>query len=294
MPVEPPDPTALAAVAQRYGLGLDAADLDQLSPMVAGLLASWDAVEELYNASAPAAAGAGLAPPGGRRQPVQRLVRHLRGDRERQRAAGREDGGGQGQHRGGRGAADERLEDDGGLRPAPRRHHRVPDAGRRRDDHRQVGLRGPLLLRRLAHLAHRPGAQPVGRDPLDRRLVLGQRGAGRGRDRRRGHRRRPGRLDPDAGLLLRDRRAQADLGPGPLHRRVPDRAVHRPRRADDPHRGRRRAGAERDRRPGRAGPAPAPRPGARRLRRPRWTGAPRGCASGWSPRASATPTPIPG
>ena len=53
MSVEPPDPTALAAVAQHYGLGLDAADLDQLSPMVAGLLASWDAVEELYNASAP-------------------------------------------------------------------------------------------------------------------------------------------------------------------------------------------------------------------------------------------------
>jgi amidase len=53
MPVEPPDPTALAAVAQHHGLGPDAAELDQLSPMVAGLLASWDAVEELYNASAP-------------------------------------------------------------------------------------------------------------------------------------------------------------------------------------------------------------------------------------------------
>ena len=100
MPVEPPDPTALAAVAQHYGLGLDAADLDQLSPMVAGLLASWDAVEELYTASAPAHAGAHLAPTGGRRQPVQRLVRDVRGHRVRQRATGREDRRGQGQHRG--------------------------------------------------------------------------------------------------------------------------------------------------------------------------------------------------
>ena len=53
MPVDPPDATALAVVAQRYGLGLDAADLEQFGPMVAGLLASWDAVEDLYNASAP-------------------------------------------------------------------------------------------------------------------------------------------------------------------------------------------------------------------------------------------------
>jgi amidase len=53
MPVDPPDATALAAVAQHYGLGLDAADLEQFSPMVAGLLASWNAVEDLYNTSVP-------------------------------------------------------------------------------------------------------------------------------------------------------------------------------------------------------------------------------------------------
>ena len=53
MPVDPPDSAALAAVAQRYGLGLDADDLDSFGPMVHGLLASWDAVEELYNATAP-------------------------------------------------------------------------------------------------------------------------------------------------------------------------------------------------------------------------------------------------
>jgi amidase len=54
MPVNPPDPDALNAVAQRYGLGLSAADIESFSPMVHGLLMSWDAVEELYNASAPA------------------------------------------------------------------------------------------------------------------------------------------------------------------------------------------------------------------------------------------------
>src|SRR4051794_37540281 len=54
MPVTPPDPAALKNVAQRYGLGLSDSDLEQFSPMVNGLLASWDAVEELYNASAPA------------------------------------------------------------------------------------------------------------------------------------------------------------------------------------------------------------------------------------------------
>lgn len=55
MPVQPPDPAALDSVARRYGLGLSAADIESFSPMVHGLLASWDVVEELYAASAPAA-----------------------------------------------------------------------------------------------------------------------------------------------------------------------------------------------------------------------------------------------
>ena len=55
MPVRPPDPDDLRTVAQRYGLGLDDADLASFSPAVDGLLASWDAVEELYAATAPAA-----------------------------------------------------------------------------------------------------------------------------------------------------------------------------------------------------------------------------------------------
>jgi amidase len=55
MPVDPPDSAALEGVARHYGLDLSAADIASFSPMVHGLLASWDAVEELYNASAPTA-----------------------------------------------------------------------------------------------------------------------------------------------------------------------------------------------------------------------------------------------
>ena len=54
MPVQRPDAGELDAVARRYGLGLTDTDLASFSPMVHGLLASWDAVEELYAASAPA------------------------------------------------------------------------------------------------------------------------------------------------------------------------------------------------------------------------------------------------
>ena len=53
MPVEGPDAAALSGVAAHYGVGLSSSDIESFSPMVAGLLASWDAVEELYSASAP-------------------------------------------------------------------------------------------------------------------------------------------------------------------------------------------------------------------------------------------------
>lgn len=53
MPVQPPDPADLARVAERYGLRLDEADLTSFAPVVEGLLASWDVVEELYRASVP-------------------------------------------------------------------------------------------------------------------------------------------------------------------------------------------------------------------------------------------------
>ncbi|MHA6796404.1 amidase [Pseudonocardia bannensis] len=55
MPVQPPDPAAIAKVAEGYGLGLSEDDIKSFSPMVHGLLNSWDAVEELYAQTAPKA-----------------------------------------------------------------------------------------------------------------------------------------------------------------------------------------------------------------------------------------------
>src|SRR3954454_5442660 len=62
MPVQPADPTELKRVPQRYGLrvsqpsgrGLSDEVIASFSPMMHGFLASWDTVEELYAASAPA------------------------------------------------------------------------------------------------------------------------------------------------------------------------------------------------------------------------------------------------
>ena len=53
MAVQPPDRAAMAAISQRYGLGLDDADLASFAPVVEGLLASWDVVRELYDQTVP-------------------------------------------------------------------------------------------------------------------------------------------------------------------------------------------------------------------------------------------------
>jgi amidase len=55
MPVPPPDSSALLAVAEGYRLGHSPADAESFQPAVAGLLASWDAVEQLYSDLAPQA-----------------------------------------------------------------------------------------------------------------------------------------------------------------------------------------------------------------------------------------------
>ena len=144
-----------AASTSATGSGSPTPTSPRSVPFVEGLLASWDAVEELYAASRPAMPERAWSRPDARRQPVQRVVRHHVDHRVRRGPAGREDGGGQGQH-GRRGRADdERRGDDGGLHAAARRHRRLPRPRRGRHDHRQGGLRGPLLLRRLAHLPDR-------------------------------------------------------------------------------------------------------------------------------------------
>ena len=55
MPVDTPGPEALTQVAEHYGLRLSEADVASFTPLVAGLLGSWDAVEELYRETAPTA-----------------------------------------------------------------------------------------------------------------------------------------------------------------------------------------------------------------------------------------------
>ncbi len=63
MPVEPPDPAAIAKVAEHYGLRLSDADVASFSPVVEGLLTSWDVVEELYGQTAPGAPQRGWTRP---------------------------------------------------------------------------------------------------------------------------------------------------------------------------------------------------------------------------------------
>jgi amidase len=55
MPVQPPELPAIMKVAEGYGLGLSDADVASFAPMVHGVLASWDAVEELHARTAPTA-----------------------------------------------------------------------------------------------------------------------------------------------------------------------------------------------------------------------------------------------
>ena len=53
MAVRPPGRDDLAAIARGYGMHLSDEDLGSFEPMVAGLLSSYDAVEELYSQTAP-------------------------------------------------------------------------------------------------------------------------------------------------------------------------------------------------------------------------------------------------
>ena len=78
-----------------------------------------------------------------------------------------------------------------------------------------------------------PGAQPLQTRLFRRRLIVGERRAGRGRRGRFGDRRRPGRIDPHALLVLRHLRHEADARPRALHRRDADRIDDRSHRPDD-------------------------------------------------------------
>ena len=126
----------------------------------------------------------------------------------------------------------------------------------------------------------------------DRRIVVGQRRAGRRRRRRHGDRRRPGRLDPHPGEPLRHRRAEADLRTCPLHRHRAARDHHRYLRADD------RRTCATTRCCWRSSPDPTASTRASAAFRPaatprRSTAASRECASPSSRKASAIPIPKP-
>ena len=184
--------------------------------------------------SPPETAAARLSMAGRGRQRTWRLVRHHRDHGARGRPPGRAPGRGQGQHRGGRGADDERFRHGGRVHPGPRCHRGQQAARRGRHHHWQGGLRGPVLLRRQPHLPDRARAQPMGPVQDRGRLVQWQRRAGRRRARRHGSRRGPGRVDPHPQRVLRDGRAQAHPRARALHRRVPHREHARPPRVPSP------------------------------------------------------------
>ena len=54
MPLTPPTNEDLAEIADRYRLGLGAADIEEFREIIAGAVASYDAVERLYESSRPA------------------------------------------------------------------------------------------------------------------------------------------------------------------------------------------------------------------------------------------------
>ena len=171
--------------------------------------------------------------PSARGEPVRRLVRQDRNRGRRVRQAQRQEDRAEGQCLPRRRADDERRLDDGRLCAGCRRDRRDAHPRRRRHDHRQDGVRVFLLLGRQPHQRHRPGAQPAPHGLFGRRLVLRQcrrRRCGRGAD---GIGRRPGRLDPHPGLVLRHLRHEADAWARALHRHHADRADIGPHRPDD-------------------------------------------------------------
>ena len=78
-----------------------------------------------------------------------------------------------------------------------------------------------------------PGAQSAPHGLFGRRLVLRQCGGRRGGRGADGAGRRPGRLDPHTGGVLRHLRHEADPWSGALHRHHADRADLGPHRPDD-------------------------------------------------------------
>ena len=138
---------------------------------------------------------------GARREQARRLVREDLDQGQARRQARRPPRRAEGQRLPRRRADDGRRGLPRRLGARHRRHHRHPHPRRRRRDRRQGGVRILLRVRRQPHQLDRPGAESAKARLHHRRLVVGQRGAGRGRRGADGDRRRPGRLDPHPGEL---------------------------------------------------------------------------------------------
>ena len=154
MAIRRPDTEDVAALARSYGMHPSDGDVAVYTALIDGALTSYDAVEELY---------ADIAP----RVPEGRSG-HRPDDADNPLGAWyvtTEIHGAPGGPLAGRTVAvkdniavagvpmmngSHTLE---GFVPEPGRHRGEPAARRRRDDRRQVGLRGPVLLRRQPHLA---------------------------------------------------------------------------------------------------------------------------------------------
>ncbi len=198
-------------------------------------------------------------PPDGGGKPDERLVREDRNQGCAARSPARAHGGAQGQCLPRRRADDERRRDLEGLHARHRRNDRHAPARRRCDHRRQGALRVFLPVRRKPHQRDRAGPQSAQARLFRRWIVVRFRRAGRRGPRRHGHWRRPGRIDPHAGFLLRRLWNEADARPRSLYRHHADRGHHRPHRPDDAERHRQRADAGSDSRRRRAGPAPVRR-----------------------------------
>ena len=260
MSVDPPESASLRSVAERYGLGLADADLAAFSPLVDGLLASVDRRRGALRRVPPAAPERAWSRPEPADNPFNAwyvttsITESGDGPLAGRTVAVKDNTAVAGvpMMNGSR-----TIE---GYVPTARRDGRHPPARRGRHHRGQVRLRGPLLLRRLAHLAAPARSATRG----TRRRSAGGSSSGSAAlvaagdvDLATG--RRPGRLGAHPARLQRAPSATSRPAARALHRRVPHRADDRPPRPDHPHGRRRRAGAQRDRRAGRARPPPAPR-----------------------------------
>ena len=109
-----PTPDALAALAARLGLGIDATDLETYYGASVGLLGSWETVDRLYAAQAPVPPARAWHQPADNPLGAWYVTTDIPGAAGR--PAGRQDRRGEGQHRRRRRADDERLGHPGRLR----------------------------------------------------------------------------------------------------------------------------------------------------------------------------------